>query len=61
MICIEEKVCIEEKAVANYLCSHESVILVITSRTNKQQGKSEGFESCDWPIVRKRPLLGQNR
>ena len=27
----------------------------------RQQGKSEGFESCDWPIVRKRPLLGQNR
>ena len=26
-----------------------------------EQGKSEGFESCDWPIVRKRPLLGQNR
>ena len=21
-----------------------------------QQGKSEGFESCDWPIVRKRPI-----
>ena len=26
-----------------------------------EQGKSEGFDSCDWPIVRKRPLLGQNR
>ena len=26
-----------------------------------KQGKSEGFESCDWPIVQKRPLLGQNR
>ena len=23
--------------------------------------QSEGFESCDWPIVRKRPILGQNR
>ena len=22
----------------------------------KKQGKSEGFESCDWPIVRKRPI-----
>ena len=22
----------------------------------KEQGKSEGFESCDWPIVRKRPI-----
>ena len=21
-----------------------------------EQGKSEGFESCDWPIVRKRPI-----
>ena len=21
-----------------------------------KQGKSEGFESCDWPIVRKRPI-----
>ena len=21
-----------------------------------KQGKSEGFESCDWPIVRKRPV-----
>ena len=23
---------------------------------HSQQGKSEGFESCDWPIVRKRPI-----
>ena len=22
----------------------------------RKQGKSEGFESCDWPIVRKRPI-----
>ena len=22
----------------------------------EKQGKSEGFESCDWPIVRKRPI-----
>ena len=22
----------------------------------KKQGKSEGFESCDWPVVRKRPI-----
>ena len=21
-----------------------------------EQGKSEGFESCDWPVVRKRPI-----
>ena len=21
-----------------------------------KQGKSEGFESCDWPVVRKRPI-----
>ena len=21
-----------------------------------KQGKSEGFESCNWPIVRKRPI-----
>ena len=27
----------------------------IASRVN-QQGKSEGFESCDRPIVRKRPI-----
>ena len=24
--------------------------------TIEKQGKSEGFESCDWPIVRKRPI-----
>ena len=24
--------------------------------TMKKQGKSEGFESCDRPIVRKRPI-----
>ena len=23
---------------------------------HSEQGKSEGFESCDWPIVRKRPI-----
>ena len=23
---------------------------------NNEQGKSEGFESCDQPIVRKRPM-----
>ena len=23
---------------------------------NQEQGKSEGFESCDWPIVRKHPI-----
>ena len=23
---------------------------------DEEQGKSEGFESCDWPIVRKRPI-----
>ena len=28
---------------------------------HSQQGKSEGFESCDRSIVRKRPILGQNR
>ena len=34
----------------------------LASGKNKtKQGKSEGFESCDWPIVRKRPLLGQIR
>ena len=25
-------------------------------RYDLEQGKSEGFESCDWPIVRKRPI-----
>ena len=25
--------------------------------TGIEQGKSEGFESCDWPIVRKHPIL----
>ena len=25
-------------------------------KTTNKQGKSEGFESCDWPIVRKRPI-----
>ena len=24
--------------------------------TRTKQGKSEGFESCDWPIVQKRPI-----
>ena len=33
----------------------------IHPKKHNKQGKSEGFESCDWPIVRKRPLLGQNR
>ena len=28
----------------------------ITHRKIAKQGKSEGFESCDWPIVRKRPI-----
>ena len=26
------------------------------NQVNWEQGKSEGFESCDWPIVRKRPI-----
>ena len=30
--------------------------LQLGTKTNNQQGKSEGFESCDWPIVRKRPI-----
>ena len=29
---------------------------IVKSRVSCQQGKSEGFESCDRPIVRKRPI-----
>ena len=32
--------------------SHRAAILV----ANEEQGKSEGSESCDRPIVRKRPI-----
>ena len=30
--------------------------LVLQHQPIMKQGKSEGFESCDWPIVRKRPI-----
>ena len=30
--------------------------LHIAELINEKQGKSEGFESCDWPIVRKHPI-----
>ena len=33
-------------------CTNKILVLF----TNLKQGKSEGFESCDWPIVRKRPI-----
>ena len=33
-----------------------SVVVVIILITYGKQGKSEGFESCDRPIVRKRPI-----
>ena len=36
----------------NVFCNMESCILPYIL----QQGKSEGFESCDRPIVRKRPI-----
>ena len=29
---------------------------ITQGRKHKQQGKSEGFESCDQPIVRKHPI-----
>ena len=29
---------------------------VFVDLKGSKQGKSEGFESCDWPIVRKRPI-----
>ena len=28
----------------------------IFQQDRNKQGKSEGFESCDWPVVRKRPI-----
>ena len=30
--------------------------IMFSFKTPRKQGKSEGFESCDWPIVRKRPI-----
>ena len=30
--------------------------IAVQSQSNWKQGKSKGFESCDWPIVRKRPI-----
>ena len=35
---------------------HYIVLLMELYMLYVQQGKSEGFESCDWPIVRKRPI-----
>ena len=32
------------------------LMLFVYSVCDSKQGKSEGFESCDWPIVRKRPI-----
>ena len=34
----------------NHSCDMAKIVF------NLEQGKSEGFESCDWPIVRKRPI-----
>ena len=40
-----------------YHCAAELYLELEALLANtKQQGKSEGFESCDWPIVRKRPI-----
>ena len=39
--------------------SKSTIFLAVWPRNftdDPQQGKSEGFESCDWPIVRKRPI-----
>ena len=46
------------------LCENEQINQQKISKWNKlfsfcichKQGKSEGFESCDWPIVRNRPI-----
>ena len=35
-------------------CSRCTVDMIFCPQT--EQGKSEGFESCDWPIVRKHPI-----
>ena len=32
------------------------IFMMIRWWEHSQQGKSEGFESCDWPIVRKGPI-----
>ena len=33
-----------------------SLFAIPLYRAQKKQGKSEGFESCDRPIIRKRPI-----
>ena len=34
----------------------KTLFRLIQHIATQKQGKSEGFESCDWPIVRKRPI-----
>ena len=35
---------------------YKFITLKMNTNFHPKQGKSEGFESCDWPIVRKRPI-----
>ena len=45
-------------SISNHLDMHilDSIFLKVVKQLQLKQGKSEGFESCDWPIVRKRPI-----
>ena len=44
-----------DSSVGHEYCCPRTANIRNINLTNKQ-GKSEGFESCDWPIVRKRPI-----
>ena len=45
-------------SIGNVLDKGDTIMIyvVVILLINQQQGKSEGFESCDRPIVRKRPI-----